>query len=410
MSGPGRPDPATGPANGRPSHAALDPTTVAAARLWATNRYPYLASAIFAAPVLPAPELGRVVIDRWWRIHADPAVVDGAPVERLGGELIHLTTHLLRDHAARADSVGLTERAELHHWVDAADAEIADDLPTDLERLSPSAAPADLDAATGRLAEEYYRTGSVRDGAEADCGSGAHGVVADWEPPPPSPDEPRGVSDEEQELLRRRVAADVAAAADAPDGLRRWADDLLHPAVDWRAELAAVLRRSLTSVAGAVDYTYRRPSRRAAAVTGVILPALERPQVAVAVVCDTSASVDDHDLGRAVAEIDGLLRATGTRSVTVLACDTEVRATTAATSGRDVALVGGGGTDLAAGLAEAAELRPRPDLVVTVTDGFTPWPATEPPFEVVVALFDPAGGPTPPTPPAWARTVAVGRS
>ena len=382
---------------------------LAAARLWATSRYPYLASALFASPTLAAPDLGRVIIDRWWRVHADPQVVADATVAQLGGELLHLTCHVLRDHATRADTMGLGDQAELHHWVDAADAEINDDFAADLDRVEAPVTPTDLICDEGRLAEEYYRRGEVREGATNDCGSGAHGLSPGWEPPPPSDRSDPGVDQSDQQLIRRRVAADVAGApADtvAP-GLRQWAEQELGPGVDWRVELAACLRRSLSTVAGAVDYTYRRPSRRAAATPGVVMPSLMRPAVSVAVVCDTSASVTELQLATAMAEVDGVLRATGTRSVTVLAVDDAVNAVTTATSGRDVALIGGGGTDLTIGLDAALELRPRPQVVIVLTDGFTPWPETAPAAEVVVALLDGDAPLDPPPPPAWARSVAV---
>ena len=241
---------------GPPGRGGLDHHRLAAARLWATNRHPYLASAVFAAPVLPAPGLGRVVVDRWWRIHADPAVVADAAAADLGGELVHLVGHLLRDHATRADAQHFAEPTELHHWVDAADAEIADDF-ADLPRLEETVAPDDLHQPVGRLAEEYYRLGSVREGETNDCGSGAHGEPAFWEPPPPDSGEDRdgpgvGVGAEDQELLRREVAARIAeaAAGAVSDSLRRWAADHLQPTVDWRAELGASVRRALAVTAG----------------------------------------------------------------------------------------------------------------------------------------------------------------
>ncbi len=389
---------------------SLDQMKVAAARLWAADRHPYLASAVFAAPVLPAPELGRVVIDRWWRIHADPAVVEGATVPDLGGELLHLTSHLLRDHAGRADAQHFGDAAELHHWVDAADAEIADDFDR-LPRLVATVRPGDLDQADGRLAEEYYRQGSVREGETNDCGSGAHGEPPPWEPPPPD-DETPGVGAEDQELVRREVAARVAEADDAPDGLRRWADERLHPTVDWRSELAACLRRALSVTAGAVDYSYRRPSRRAPSVDGVVLPSLARPTPEVAVVCDTSASVTDDELGRALTEVDGLLAATGTRQIRFLSCDDAVRSVDRVAAGREVTLLGGGGTDMAAGLDAAVDHQPPPQVVVVLTDGYTPWPATAPRRTItVVGLLGAGtgrdGAPAPPAPPGWARVVPI---
>lgn len=384
-------------------------TKLAAARLWATNRYPYLASAIFASPALPAPGLGRLAIDRWWRVHADPDVVEQATVAELGGELLHLTTHVLRGHAERADTVGLSDPAELHHWVDATDAEMNDDFPDTLERITEAVEPPDLACEDGRLAEEYYRRGAVREGGTNDCGSGAHGRSRSWEPPPPSTSSDQGVTRADQRLLRRQVANDISqAASDAVSAaLRAWADEQRSPSVDWRAELAAIIRRSLSSVTGAVDYSYRRPSRRASATPGVVLPSLRRPAVEVVVVCDTSATVSEDQLVRAVAEIDGLLRACGTRSVRVLAVDTAVHTVSTVTRGRDVALIGGGGTDLAVGLSAALDLRPRPQVVVVLTDGFTPWPEVAPSAEVIVALLENEAHLEPPQPPVWARIIRI---
>lgn len=387
---------------------SLDRAKLAAARLWATHRYPYMASAVFAAPVLPAPDLGRLMIDRHWRVHADPAAVADASVEELGGELLHLSLHLLRDHAGRGDGAALADEAELHHWVEAADAEIHDDFPADLARIEPAVRPADLDLPEGRLAEEYYRRGSVRPDSVTDCGSGAHGRVAGWEPPPPAPGE-QGVGPQEQALLRRQVAAEVArtAADQASASLRRWADDTLAPSTDWRRRLGVALRRSLTEASGAVDYSYRRPSRRAAAVGNVVLASLRRPNIEVAVVCDTSASVDDDQLALAVAEVDGILRATGTRSVTVLSCDSAVGTVTRAARGRDVVLTGGGGTEMGVGIEAASGLRPRPAAVIVLTDGFTAWPVTAPDVDLLVGLLPHNHPVEPPTPPSWVRTVRI---
>ena len=107
----------------------------------------------------------------------------------------------------------------------------------------------------------------------------------------------------------------------------------------------------------------------------------------------------------ALAEVEGLLRALGlARQVRVLACDTAVAATQRVSSARQVQLVGGGGTDMGAGIAAAAALRPRPAITVVLTDGYTPWPSSPPKgMRVVVGLL---GGQAPDAPP-WARWVRI---
>ncbi|MFY9934362.1 MAG: VWA-like domain-containing protein, partial [Streptosporangiaceae bacterium] len=158
-------------------------------------------------------------------------------------------------------------------------------------------------------------------------------------------------------------------------------------------------------VCGAVDYSYRRPSRRASVAGPVVLPALRRPVPEVAVVCDCSGSMTSELLAMVLAEVEGLLRSLGlARQVRVLACDTSVGPAQRVTSARQVQLVGGGGTNMGAGIAAAAALRPRPLVTVVLTDGYTPWPP-EPPkgMRVVVGLL----GAQAPAAPAWARAVRV---
>jgi predicted metal-dependent peptidase len=166
-----------------------------------------------------------------------------------------------------------------------------------------------------------------------------------------------------------------------------------------------------------VDYSYRKPSRRAEAVPGVIFPILQQPIPDVAVVCDTSGSMTAGQFGRALVEIESLLQRAGLRDkqVRVLVCDVDVKSVRRVSRASQVELVGGGGTDMAAGIARALALRPRPSVVVVLTDGWTPWPAQ--PVRgarVIVALIKPTGGNAhrlidrePPPPPSWARTVRV---
>jgi predicted metal-dependent peptidase len=110
-------------------------------------------------------------------------------------------------------------------------------------------------------------------------------------------------------------------------------------------------------------------------------------------------------LAMVLAEVEGLLRALGlARQVRVLACDTAVGPAQRVSSARQVQLVGGGGTDMGAGIGAAAALRPRPAVTVVLTDGYTPWPSSPPKgMRVVVGLL----GQQAPDAPAWARAVRV---
>jgi predicted metal-dependent peptidase len=408
---------------------------LAAARLWAATRFPYLASGVFGAQVIAETGSGTVSVDESWRMHADPELAAGWTPAEFGSVLVHHVCHLLRTHGERAQAAGIGPD-EAPRWVRAADAEINDDLvPAGLDLPGKPVLPRDLGAADGLLAEQYYEAGhrgraqprvaasgrgggttersdKGEDGGGAagqwlDCGSGADG-----QPRPcslPSGHCPAGLPGWQAELLRRQVAQDVIAhgkqAGTVPAGLLRWAAEMLIPKVDWRRLLAAELRRAVSEVAGAVDYSYRKPSRRSAVAGDVVLPALRRPVPEVAVVCDTSGSMTEDLLAMVLAEVEGLLRTLGlARRLRVLACDTAVGPAQRVSTARQVALVGGGGTDMGIGIAAAAALRPRPAVCVVLTDGYTPWPSSAPKgMRVVIGLL----GEHAPDAPDWARVVRV---
>jgi predicted metal-dependent peptidase len=377
---------------------------LAAARLWAVTRFPYLATGVFGATVIAEPDSGTVSVDDSWRVHADPELAAGWSAAEFGSVLVHHVCHLLRMHGERAQAIGVGPD-RTGDWLRAADAEINDDLvPAGLELPGNPVLPRDLGAADGLLAEEYYRVGETTDRYDIwlNCGSGADGQPGDCQCP-------GAVPGWQGELLRRQVAQDVlehgTEPGTVPAGLQRWATEMLSPKVDWRRQLGAELRRAVAEVAGAVDYSYRKPSRRSAVAGDVVLPALRRPVPEVAVVCDTSGSMTEDLLAMVLAEVEGLLRALGlARQVRVLACDTAVGTVQRVRSARQVSLVGGGGTDMGTGIAAAGELRPRPAVCVVLSDGYTPWPPGPPKgMRVVVGLLGDAA----PDAPSWARAVRV---
>jgi hypothetical protein len=382
---------------------------VAAARLWAAARMPYLASAVFASTVSADPTPGTLAVDRSWGVRVDPGLVDELDVERLGRMLVHLTGHLIRDHAGRSERVGAAGGDGLRgRWNRAGDAEINDDLRSD--GCAPDLAgdlPEDLGCEAGLLAEHYHA--AALDGPRRwDCGSGADGCDRPGE-------RPGQIGRQQAELLRLGVAAEIHRCAGSDPGSvaggwLRWAESVLPSRTDWRRILAAELRSAVGRVAGQVDYSHRRPSRRAHLQPDIVLPTLHRPVPDVAIVCDTSGSMGERLLARALAEVEGVLVRAGLRQtqVRVLSVDTEVHAARRVARADAVRLVGGGGTDMGAGIAAACGLRPRPSVVIVLTDGYTPWPERPPAgVRVIVGMLAEGGSPPAWSVPAWARTVVI---
>jgi len=423
--------------------------------VWAAHEAPYLASALLALdPVVVELEQGERSIDlrafpadRDWHMYIDPEALGAAPVGELGFWLLHQVSHLLREHAARYPGEPSPEQAACdplgrrtppqQRWNIASDAEIDDDLHTaKLELPDGAIHPAQLGLPEGWTAEQYWdaldpgaetdpdaeRESETRGGAHAepgargrahgesagrgehDCGSACDGQDRGWDCNAP------GLSAVGARLVARDTARRIREHAqergEVPAGWQRWAEEVLEPSVNWRRQLAAHVRRGAADVTGRVDFTYRRPSRRASAAPDVVLPSLRQPLPQVALVIDTSGSMSDSMLGQALAEVTGVLRSLGVarRNLRVIACDAQAYEVQRVRKLGAIRLEGGGGTDMGAGLDAAAALRPRPDLIIVLTDGFTPWrPAPPPGIRVVVGLMDRRG-----STPGWAETVLVG--
>ncbi|MEW2289781.1 VWA-like domain-containing protein [Streptomyces sp. NPDC047841] len=416
----------------------LDQEKLLAARLHAVRVRPYLAAALFALHVVEDRSVPTMAVDAHWRCYVSPGFVARTPVEELAGVWVHEVSHLLRDHHARGERYAREHeergpgerggtgarragsRERLRRNI-AADFEINDDLYGDgLPRPAGAVHPSMLRLPEGLLMEEYLRTASLSgltaDLAWLDCGSGADGQARPWEL---GPDGAHGLSRQQRDAVRFRVAEGIKGRpGHAPEGWRRWAEEVFHPPQPWRQLLGAAVRSATGAPGAGEDHSYRRPSRRSAGVPGVLLPSLRREPPRVCVVIDTSGSVSDAELGSALLEVAAIARAVGGRRdlVSVISCDAAAGVAVPLCRAENLSLVGGGGTDLRSGFTRALCSRPRPDVIVALTDGQTPWPSTQPPCRTVVGLFPrPAHAAdendpdyVPDTPPPWARVVTIG--
>lgn len=403
------------------TQGTLDEEKLFAARLYAVRCRPYLATALFALKVVESRHVPTMAVDRHWRCYVSPAFVDRRPVRELAGIWVHEVSHLIRDHhgrgdryAARHELSGPGERLRMNI---AADCEINDDVFGDgLVCPEDAVRPSDLRLARGQLMEDYLRQFRLGPHTNAfawlDCGSGADGLERSWDL---GADGAQVLTAQEQDAVRFRVAQGIKGhPGSVPQGWLRWAEEAFHPPQPWRELLGSAVRSAVSGPGVGEDYTYGRPSRRSAGVPKVIMPSLRRRPPRVVVIVDTSGSVSDAELGSAILEITAIVRAVGGRRdlVSVLSCDAAAHVTGPLCQAEGISLVGGGGTDLREGFAKA--LRSRPDAIVVLTDGQTPWPASSP-CRTVVGLFarppqidedDPEY--VPDTPPSWARVVTIG--
>jgi predicted metal-dependent peptidase len=433
---------------GSPSAPVLRPLTPAerrlltAARLRALQDCPYFAHALFNVVPVAADGLETFAVDASWRLYLDTQVLAEWGPQQAAGVLNHEVSHLLREHAPRGEALG-PQRNHLA-WNYATDAAINDDLLAAGVVLPEGVVtPESFGLPAQGIEESYYAALLDRVEDQQDegvgCGSGAGDRPAAWELPTseglggdgtgegagagePSQQAP-AVSEARAKIIRRSVAQAVTEHAQqhggsgrgtVPAGLRRWAESTLAgPVVDWRRAFAATVRRAINYRAGQHTPTYTRLPRHR--LPGIVTPGSRRPQVTVAVVVDTSGSVGAAQLRAALAEVRGVVKAAGVpdRGLAVLACDADVTATTrvhrVSSIGADLDLSGGGGTDMRVGIAAAEQMRPRPDAVVVLTDGYTPWPQVPTRARLIVGvLAEPGAAPSASiTVPPWAHRVDI---
>jgi predicted metal-dependent peptidase len=252
-----------------------------------------------------------------------------------------------------------------------------------------------------------------------DEGSGVHGQARPWELHADDPST-NALSDFDRQALQEEVARKIVEhqkeQGTLPAGWLRWAEAILKPKVNWREQLKRILRGVISEGLGhRLDYSYRRPHRRSAVYHPIYLPALQgeyKPRVACVV--DTSGSISDRELMQSLAEVRAVLEALRI-PVTIIPCDAVPYEAIRVFSGSDwlkvrQGLRGGGGTDMVAGLNAALALKPKPEAVIVLTDGHTPFPATRPKDTAVIwAIWQYGDGepPKPPMPPWRARDVVV---
>lgn len=349
----------------------MNDTLIADALLVAAVERPYYRLAIAALTPIEEPRVRNLGVSRRWHLYWSPEWVANVGPAAAGRMIAaHMVEHLLRKHASRLSTFSF-EPLQAHV---AAELEINDDVPDGY--LPVSLRPERFRLRTELTAEEYA------DEFEpwwkihpADMCSGGSGVCEPfpWEG---HSEESGGLSDDEQKILLDRVAADVrfhvATYGSVPAGVEIWADaQVKRPNFDWRHAFARIVSRvSRGVIAGRVDYSWRKLSRRR---SEVLRPAMVRPKMRLAVVADTSGSMLESGN-----EVIGI--------VTTIAERQEAR--------------GGGGTDMQIGIAQALQMRC--DAIVVVTDGLTPW--GENPRVPVIGVI--VGGGEVETPP-WVRRVDV---
>jgi len=348
----------------------------------------------------------------------------------LAHELMHMFTHT-------SDRCGDRDPGEWNCASDRAINCILEDIPAlkmpsgDRKGLLPS----DIKMPNYLVADEYYRAPKPEDesGGDGDdeegeskpgkgkpkakpgqgaCG-GCAGNPVDGEPDDAGDPDARGEAELDRSARNMAEAiqdAETKQRGSVPAGLVRIAAGMLAPPkVDWRKMLAAEIRSAIQWAAGHTNHRYDAPSRRQSGVGWgagrPILPRLRQPIPEVACVIDTSGSMSQNDVGAAVRETMGVAKSC-CAPITLCVCDAAVHGMKPVTTLKEVLglLAGGGGSDFRPAFRELEKRKPRPSVLVFLTDGEIGVPDHAPNWARVIWV---SIGKSAKAPAAWGRHVHV---
>ena len=178
--------------------------------------------------------------------------------------------------------------------------------------------------------------------------------------------------DWEQAVVEAAQVHEARKKGTLPASIKKLISEITDPRVDWREVLAQWVGEN----GNFADFTYRRPSRRSAAV-GEYLPSVKKSGVEdVTVFWDTSGSMGDREVEIA-SEVIGIVRDMG-MSVRVIVCDAAVHGDFRDVEDvEDIDLSGGGGSDFGPAFALLEE-EDYEGVVLAFTDGYISVPAMAP--------------------------------
>jgi len=376
-------------------------TKLSAARTRLILDKPFLGALVLRLPIKAArPERCRTIGTDVRALYYNPEYIRGLSLDQTQFVLAHEALHCALSHFARR------EHRVKQRWDIACDLAINPLLIRD--GLKPPPGVLLKSGFEDMMAEEIYpyieedldqETHDDHFYDEADSSQGSSGGQPQDQPGSQSggagsdSDDsetgatPRPLSETEQQQLevqwRQRLAGAAQQAMQAGKlgaTMARLVEHLLQPQLPWRMLLARYM-----TAAARDDYSYQRPSRREG---NAILPTLKSTQVEVAVILDTSGSINDTELREFVSEIDAIKGQMRAR-LTLHACDAELcrngpwcfEPWEAFRMPADI--YGRGGTSFTPAFCWLESVERQPDLVVYFTDAEGEFPGHEPAFPVL---------------------------
>lgn len=189
---------------------------------------------------------------------------------------------------------------------------------------------------------------------------------------------------EEQIKVELSQASQVAKMqGKLPVGVESLLDEIINPPTPWHKLLEPYMMALVNS-----DYSFRRPRKSMMAACNIYLPTTDRvPAMGTVVIqSDESGSIGDAERQHFGGHINAILERCRPERVIVLHTDTQVHKVEEFTLD-DLPIqfktYACGGTDMCAGLEWVEKNGIEPEVFITLTDGYTPFPDKDPSYPLV---------------------------
>ena len=198
------------------------------------------------------------------------------------------------------------------------------------------------------------------------------------------------LSPEEREQLSREIDGAVrtgALLAGKQGGdVDRSFEARMTSKVDWREQLREFVS---TTCAGKGDSTWAKPSRRWLSQDIYMPSQISETVGSMCVAIDTSGSIDDEAITKALSEVVAICDNTTPEKVDLLYWDTQVASHEQYREDNYAGLVsstkpkGGGGTDVGCVTQYIDDNKLKPECTIIITDGYTGFPTDHPTYPVI---------------------------
>jgi predicted metal-dependent peptidase len=422
-----KPAPQVAPPSVSRAAAATERERLTHMRVQVHRMMPYLSALVYGMKPCARPGIGTMCVDTHGRCYYDPAFLNKLSDTEGAYVLIHEVCHLVLRHCQRmVKMLPHPSQDERETFNIAADLVVEQSMQA-LRRFAPKGgvvyseyASKIPDLKPGLTVEEYYwllqKAKEPPEGGEDGPGP-VDMPNHDDAPGPLNPKNEGSVSDGDEKDYEEagdtgmddiRVDAQIRETDQAmkdyegqgrgtvPGALKKAIDERLRPQPDPWNLLRSATSRAVSSTVGSPENTYRKRSRRQQK-DGPLLKGTIHEQPKAVLVLDNSGSMCGLEDMCATVILQGLKRL---KQIQVVAGDTQPNYDSLMTKLSQYEFTGGGGTDMGA-LIEHVDKEHRPDAIILVTDGYTPWPDHPTRARLVIALC--ADTDT----PKWAKTIPV---